>query len=213
MEIYLVRHGETESNKEKKYQGWMDSPLSAQGLVQAEKAALFLGGKKIEAVFCSDLQRALHTARVIGSSCGLVPEITPLLREINFGRWEGLTYEEIEAHWGYEVKRWFDDPFKRSAPGGETIKQVCERMVSFLDGLLASNREYRRIAAVSHGGAIRALLQHVLRLDRDNFWNLKINNASISLVRREGEKFVIAYLNRINHLEEGEIMEEYPDGF
>jgi len=86
-------------------------------------------------------------------------------------------------------------------------------MVSFLDGLLASNREYRRIAAVSHGGAIRALLQYVLRLDRDNFWNLKINNASISLVRREGGKFLVAYLNRINHLEEGEIMEEYPDGF
>ncbi len=211
MQLFLVRHGETESNKQKRYQGWMESPLSKQGLKQAEKAGLFLGGKDIDGVFCSDLKRAIHTARVIGSFCGLEPEATPLLREIHFGRWEGLTYEEIEAGWGDQIKRWFDDPFTRSAPEGETIEQVCARMLAFLEELAAKNPGCRQVAVVSHGGAIRALLQHFLDLDRDSFWDLKIDNASISLVHREGGHYRVVYHNRVDHLETGS-KEELPDG-
>jgi len=211
MQLYLVRHGETESNKQKRYQGWMESPLSEQGLKQAEKAGLFLGGKNIDSVFCSDLQRAIHTARVIGSFCGLQPEITPMLREIHFGRWEGLTYEEIEAQWGEEVRRWFDDPFTRSAPEGETVEEVGERMLAFIEKLEANRPDCREAVVVSHGGSIRALLQHVLDLDRDSFWDLKVGNASISLVRREGSDYRVVYYNRMDHLETG-TEEELPDG-
>ncbi len=212
MELYLIRHGETESNKEKRYQGWMESPLSPHGVRQAEKAGLFLGGKNIDGLFCSDLQRALHTARVIGASCGLEPAATALLREINFGRWEGLTYKEIEAKWGDEISNWLDDPFCRSAPGGETIVHVCQRMLSFLDDLALNYPHCRSVAAVSHGGSIRAILQHVLKLDRDSFWDLKIDNASISLICKEGARYKVAYHNRTDHLEAGEVREEYPDG-
>jgi len=201
MELYLVRHGETESNKEKRYQGWMESPLSELGLKQAEKAGLFLGGKNIEGVFCSDLQRAFHTARVIGACCGLEPEVTALLREINFGLWEGLTYDEIESSWGEKIRRWFDDPFTRSAPEGETVEEVSKRMLAFLKELEAHKPACRRAVVVSHGGSIRALLQHVLGLDRESFWNLKIENASISLIRREGISYQVVYYNRVDHLE------------
>ncbi len=211
MELYLVRHGETLSNQQKRYQGWMDSPLSPRGIRQAEKAGLFLGGKNIEGVFCSDLKRAFHTARVIGSCCGLEPEVTPLLREIHFGRWEGLTYEEIEVRWGQEIRRWFDDPFNRSAPGGETIEQVAGRMLAFVDELASKKPDCRQAAVISHGGAIRTLLQHFLNLDRDSFWDLKIENASISLVRREGKRYRVVYYNRVDHLKT-QTEEELPDG-
>ncbi len=211
MQLYLVRHGETESNKQKRYQGWMESPLSEQGLKQAEKVGLFLGGKSIDGVFCSDLQRAIHTARVIGSFCGLEPKVTPLLREIHFGRWEGLTYEEIEAQWGEEIRRWFDDPFTRSAPEGETIEEVSERMLTFLEKLEESCPDCREAVVVSHGGSIRALLQNVLDLDRASFWDLKIDNASISLVRRENGNYRVVYHNRVDHLET-ETGEELPNG-
>lgn len=211
MELYLVRHGETESNKQKRYQGWMESPLSERGLKQAERVGLFLGLKNIEVLYCSDLKRALHTARVIGACCGLKPEVTPLLREIYFGRWEGLTYNEIEAAWGEEIRRWFDDPFTRAAPDGETMEQVCNRMLAFLDQLFLNNPDCRQAAVVSHGGSIRALLQHILKLDRESFWDLKIDNASISLVRREENCLRVVYYNRIDHLET-EAEEELPDG-
>ncbi len=85
MELYLVRHGETESNKEKRYKGWTESPLSPKGISQAEKAGFFLGGKNIDGLYCSDLQRTLNTARIIGSCCGINPVASQLLREIHFG--------------------------------------------------------------------------------------------------------------------------------
>jgi len=204
MELYLVRHGETESNKERRYQGWTESPLSKKGARQAEKAGFFLGGEKIAGLYCSDLKRAVNTARVIGAGSGLKPVITPLLREINFGQWEGLTFDEIEATWGEEINRWLDDPFHKSAPGGETLGEVCARMRSFLEQLEKNVPIGQRIAAVSHGGSIRALLYHVLNLDRESFWNLKIENASVSLIRKEGGRFKVVYYNRVHHLQAGE---------
>lgn len=201
LELYLVRHGETVANREKRFQGWTESPLSEQGLWQAEKAGLFLGKMKIDSVYSSDLQRAVHTAEAIGQKCGLEPRSSFLLREINFGRWEGLTYDEIEAGWGEEIKSWFDDPFTRSAPGGENIEQVGQRMLSFLHGLENEQPAQQRLVVVSHGGSIRALLQAVMKLDREKFWNLQVDNASISLLCREHEQFRIVYNNYVEHLE------------
>ncbi len=203
MELYLVRHGETESNKAKRYQGWTESPLSQEGIRQAERAGLFLGSQNIAGLYCSDLQRAFHTARVIGALSGFRPEVTDLLREINFGQWEGLTYDQIEEGWGNEIRLWLDDPFNRSAPEGETLGEVCKRMKVFLDQLTEQTKEGQRIAAVSHGGSIRALLYHVLNLDSSKFWNIKIDNASISLIRKEGEQLKVVYCNRTDHLYAG----------
>lgn len=200
MDLYLVRHGETESNRERRYQGWTESPLSQEGILQAEKAAHFLGRQNLSGLYCSDLNRAFHTARVIGNSSGLKPEVTPLLREINFGRWEGMTFDEIEQQWGNEIRDWLDDPFNRSAPDGETLDQVCARMKSFLDHLEAQAINGESIAAVSHGGSIRALLFYVLGMDKAGFWDLKVANASISLIRRENGRFKVAYYNRTDHL-------------
>lgn len=203
MDLYLIRHGETESNREKRYQGWTESPLSAKGLRQAENAAFYLAGRQIESLFCSDLHRAFHTARVIGTSCALKPVVTPLLREIHFGQWEGLTYEEIEAAWGNKISLWLDDPFHKAAPGGETLEEVYARMQTFIEQVSAENSDCNRIAAVSHGGSIRALLFKILNLDRKSFWDIKIDNASVSLIRREEGKFKVIYYNRVHHLDAG----------
>ncbi len=201
MDLYLIRHGETESNKQKRYQGWTESPLSAQGVLQAEKVGFFMAAQKIEGLYSSDLKRAVHTARVIGASSGLKPVVTPLLREIHFGEWEGQTFDEIEKTWGSEITAWLDDPFHVAAPGGETLGQVCVRMQSFLDQLAEQVPEGKRIAAVTHGGSIRALLYQVLNLDHSSFWDIKIDNASVSLLRKEGDSFKVVYYNRFDHLE------------
>lgn len=201
MDLYLVRHGETQSNKERRYQGWSESPLSRDGIRQAEKTAHFLGRQNLRGLYCSDLKRAFHTARVIGAGSGLKPEITPLLREIHFGSWEGLTFDEIEQQWGNEIRNWLDDPFNRSAPGGETLDQVCARMQNFLDQLDRQGSVAQSIAAVSHGGSIRALLFNVLGMDTAGFWDLKVANASISLIRKENNRFKVVYYNRTDHLD------------
>jgi len=214
MEVYLVRHGETESNKEKRFQGWSESPLSDKGLRQAEKAGFFLGTKGIDAVYSSDLKRAVHTARIIGANCGVEPVDTPLLREINFGQWEGLTYNEIEAEWGNIIREWFDDPFCRSAPDGETLEDVRERVDSFTGKLAgyAENSGNQRVVLVSHGGTIRVFLYYALGLTREQFWNLKVENASLSLVHLEQGSVKVVYYNRVDHLEAGSKKEELTDG-
>lgn len=171
-----------------------------------------MGSQKIESLYSSDLQRAQNTARVIGALSGLKPEVNSLLREINFGQWEGLTYEEIEDGWGSEIRLWLDDPFNKSAPNGETLGEVSERMRNFLEHLTEQSRDEKRIAAVSHGGSIRALLYHVLNLDTSSFWDIKIDNASISLIRKEGDKFKVVYYNRTDYLEMEKIGKETVDG-
>ncbi len=213
MDLYLIRHGETESNKQKRYQGWTESPLSALGIRQAEKAGFFLATQKIESLYSSDLKRALHTARVIGVSSGIEPVATPLLREIHFGEWEGQTFNEIEKTWGNQISAWLDDPFHVAAPGGETLGQVCARMQSFLEQLAGLGSEGKRIAAVTHGGSIRALLYQVLNLDHSSFWDIKIDNASVSLLRKEGESFKVVYYNRVHHLETEPGVEQLGDDY
>lgn len=211
-DLYFIRHGETESNRERRYQGWTESPLSETGIRQAEKASFFLAGASLDGLFCSDLQRAAATARVIGAGCGLAPVTNPLLREIHFGRWEGLTYDEIEAKWGEEISLWHDDPYNRSTPGGETLAAVSSRMLSFAHSLVEQYPACRRVAAVSHGGSIRALLYRILGLDRNNFWDIRIDNASVTLVRLEGQSLKVVYYNRTDHLQAGEKKGVFEDG-
>lgn len=212
MELYLVRHGETESNKERRYQGWTESPLSKKGARQAEKVGFFLAGQGLEGLYCSDLKRAVNTARVIGAGSGLKPVVNPLLREIHFGQWEGLTFDQIEGTWGEEINLWLDNPFHKSTPGGEALAEVCGRMQSFLEELEEKIPHGQRIAAVSHGGSIRALLYQLLDLDKSSFWDIKIGNASVSLIRKEGDRYKVVYYNRIDYLEAGEMGEELIDG-
>ncbi len=211
MEVYLVRHGETESNKERRYLGWTESPLSPLGLRQAEEVGHYLASHGIDELYCSDLNRALHTARVIGAGCGVKPVITPLLREIHFGQWEGLTFDEIESKWGSEISRWLDDPFHKAAPGGESLQEVCGRMSEFLATVSEAAPDGRRIAAVSHGGSIRALLFNILKLTRAAFWDIKIDNASITLIRRAENSFNVDYYNRTHHLEYDNLKGIKPD--
>lgn len=213
MELYLVRHGETESNTEKRYRGWTESPLTPEGIRQAEEVGYFLAGQNIKRLFCSDLKRAEKTARVIGAGSGLEPVVTPLLREINFGHWEGFTYDELEMKFGDAIRLWFDDPFKRAAPGGETLTDVYMRMEKFLVQLINETSDGERIAAVSHGGSIRALLFKILNPGKNNFWDIKIDNASVSLIHREGSKFKVVYYNRSDYLLKGINIEEPGNGY
>jgi alpha-ribazole phosphatase len=203
VEIYLIRHGETESNKERRYLGWTESPLSELGLRQAEAVGHYLASQGIDELYCSDLNRALHTARVIGAGSGLKPIITPLLREIHFGQWEGLTFDEIEKEWGSAINHWLDDPFHKEAPGGESLRDVCERMKEFLTTVSEATPDGKRIVAVSHGGSIRALLYNILHLEHTAFWDIKIGNASVTLIRRAEECFKVDYYNRTHHLDGG----------
>lgn len=202
MKIYLVRHGLTITNKEKRYVGWGDAILSSHGYKQAECLGRRFASEPVAGLYCSDLSRAVETAGPIGKAHGIEPVNTQLLREINFGRWEGLTYHEMSSENQDALWQWIDDPFCSAPPGGETLEQVYARVWPFLESLLENKRDGEVHVVVSHGGVIRSLIHRVMGLGPGQLWDLSVENASVSLMQRSEKGLEIAYVNDCSHLDD-----------
>jgi broad specificity phosphatase PhoE len=146
--ILLARHGETDWNREGRWQGWADPPLNETGRAQARALAEQLQETPFDAVYSSDLRRAHETAEIVAAPHG-VPVVTdPGLREIDVGTWSGLTQTEIELR--------FPDGER---PDGETREQHLERVLEAAERIARANPE-GRILLVTHGGTMRALRGH-----------------------------------------------------
>lgn len=198
LHLMLVRHGESEWNVQRRYQGQSDIPLSALGKIQAGLVAERLAGEKIDAIYASDLGRAWETARAIAEKCGLQVNSEPRLRELKFGVLEGLTFEEAQLQYPEMIAAWLDD-FNRPPDGAETIDMFNMRCVSFLDELKQKHNE-QVVLIVAHGGSLSEILRAVLGLSREKRWYLEMENASLSEVLI-AEKYVsLKRLNDTCHL-------------
>ncbi|HET7758671.1 MAG TPA: histidine phosphatase family protein [Gaiellaceae bacterium] len=152
--ILLARHGETDWNREGRFQGWADPPLNAAGRAQAVDLSVALMAEELETVYSSPLQRAYETAEVVAASHGLEPVTIEALREVDVGSWSGLTREEIEQRFPDQYARWLD--YGQGWDDGETYDAMAERVVrAVLE--LAAVHDGQRILAVSHGGPMRAV--------------------------------------------------------
>jgi broad specificity phosphatase PhoE len=180
LHLMLVRHGESEWNAQRRYQGQSDVPLSALGRRQAELVAERLAGQKIDAVYASDLQRAWETAGPIAEKNGLQVISEPRLRELKFGVLEGLTFEEAEAQYPEMIAAWLED-FNRPPEGAETIDVFNARCASLLEEL-KQNHDEQVVLLVAHGGSLSEILREVLGLSREKRWYLEMENTSLSEV-------------------------------
>jgi broad specificity phosphatase PhoE len=151
--ILLARHGETEWNREFRFQGWADPPLNATGRAQAVDLSVELMAEELAAVYSSPLRRAYETAEVVAASRGLEPATVDGLREVDVGSWSGLTREEIEQRFPEQYARWLD--YGQGWEDGETYEEMAERVVPAMLGLAATHSG-ERILAVTHGGPMRA---------------------------------------------------------
>ena len=151
--ILLARHGETDWNREQRFQGWADPPLNATGRAQAVDLSVALIAEELAAVYSSPLRRAYETAEVVAATRGLEPVTVDALREVDVGSWSGLTRDEIEHRFPEQYASWLD--YRQGWEDGETYEQMAERVVpALLD--LAATHEGQRILAVTHGGPMRA---------------------------------------------------------
>jgi broad specificity phosphatase PhoE len=149
--ILLVRHGETDWNLERRVQGHSDRPLNATGLAQAAALVEELADERIDAVYASDLVRALETARGVAAARGLPVEALPELREKDFGSWEGLTDTEIRDRFPQAlIGPWGD---------AETSEELAARVLAALRRIAAAHPG-GRVLVVTHGGPVRAVLRH-----------------------------------------------------
>jgi broad specificity phosphatase PhoE len=157
-ELLLVRHGETDWNRERRFQGHADTPLNEKGREQAHALAAELAGEQIDAVYTSDLSRARETAEIVAARLGA--DVVPLreLREIDVGDWEGLTWPEIEERFPEGAEAWHVNGAGWEA--GETYEQLGERIVPALLRI-AERHPSERILVVGHGGTIRATRAYI----------------------------------------------------
>ncbi|MBP2018428.1 broad specificity phosphatase PhoE [Symbiobacterium terraclitae] len=176
--LYLVRHGETAANAEGRYIGWGEHPLSRAGEAQARLAARYLSRCPVTCIRTSDLQRCLQTAGRIGEATGLTPVPDPRLRELDFGRFSGLTHHEIARRWPGELAAWMADPERASPPGGESVSSLRRRALAALP---------RRDGAVvvTHGGVIRTLLAH---LTGTGLWDWQVPPGGVVTVQWDGAR-------------------------
>jgi probable phosphoglycerate mutase len=165
--IYLIRHGQTEFNREGRYQGHCDSPLTALGRDQAGRVGVLLAEliDDVSCFSCSPLGRAVQTARIVQAAVGLPdPTLDARLAEISLGSWDGLTDEEIataspDVHIASRYEMFF------SSPDGEGYAAIAARLQSWLDETLADGRPH---LAVSHGVAGQVLRGLYLGLERES---------------------------------------------
>jgi broad specificity phosphatase PhoE len=155
MEILLARHGETDWNRESRFQGHADPPLNKLGREQAAELAATLAGEELAAVYSSPLRRALETAQVVAQAHRLTAVPIEGLREVDVGSWQALTRDEVERRFPQQFRRWLD--YGRGWDDGETYEQMGERVLAALEEL-AARHDGERIVAVTHGGPIRAAL-------------------------------------------------------
>lgn len=201
--LFLIRHGETTWNHENRFQGQQDVPLSDDGRRQAALLALRFRCQfrelRFDALWSSDLTRARETAAPVAEALGLPLREHSGLREINFGRWEGLTFAQIEKVFPENVACYREDPVRTSPPEGESFLAVQARAVSALEEILAG--EGRRLILVAHGGTLKAILCHLLGWDLAARNRLALDNASLTVVNYRGGKARLNKLNDTAHLE------------
>ncbi len=159
--LYLIRHGQTDWNVQRKMQGHTNIPLNETGRDQACSIQSFFLNHPVEKVFSSDLDRAFQTAAIATSSKSIIP--LEGLREVNLGSIEGNTEAEIVARHGMEAwQRWtsLDSQANYAFPGGETHQQSLKRIIDSLQHLFLSH-EFEKAAACTHGLLIRRLAHHL----------------------------------------------------
>ena len=162
--ILLARHGATTLSVEDRFAGSSDVPLSESGVGQAQRLGLRLRDEPIAAVYCSDMVRAIHTARAIAGPHGLEPILRPALREMDHGRWEGLVHRDVETRFADEYRRWDANPLLSPPPGGESGLSVLARAMPELARIVADHPG-QTVAVVSHKATNRLLLCAILGID------------------------------------------------
>ena len=151
--ILLARHGETDWNREHRFQGHADPPLNETGRAQARELAERLSGEGVRHIYASPLARARETAEIVGERLGVPVAVVPALMEVDVGSWSGLTRSEVQERFPEGYRRWL--ALGHGWDDGESYEELAQRAVPALAELGARHRG-ERILVVTHGGPIRA---------------------------------------------------------
>jgi broad specificity phosphatase PhoE len=181
--LLLARHGQTVWNADRRFQGGSDVALSELGRAQAAALGRALASYRVAATYVSPLARARETAAI--ALAGAAVPIVPLeeLRELSLGEWEGCTVGEIRGRAGDPYRAWLRAPLDCPPPGGEPLDAVCERVRAAVDRIAAAHPDGEDVLVIAHGGVISVYACHLLGCSFNALWRLRVDNASLTVVR------------------------------
>lgn len=198
--VLLVRHGQTDWNAQTRLQGHTDIPLNALGRAQAGRLRTALQGEALDAVYSSDLQRALDTARAIADATGAPLGTDTGLRERGFGCFEGRTLAEIEAEWPEGARRWRGRDPSFGPEGGEVLAAFYARSVAAALRL-AQRHPGGSIALVAHGGVLDSLYRAATHQALETPRSWRMGNASLNRLLCTGDGFTLVGWDDDAHLQ------------
>ncbi len=201
-ELFLVRHGQTDSNVARLFDGATDTPLNQLGIRQAQLVARRVAElADLGSLYSSPLQRALLTARAISRSIGLEPVIEAGLREMNFGAAEGHAMAAIVERWP-ELAEQMQDPDGADVrfPGGESRREFHGRVRATLD-LIATGHQGERIVVVAHGGVISSAVAQIVGDDPNDWRKYTVDNCSVTHIEIATSGPIAHMVNDVVHLE------------
>jgi len=197
--LLLIRHAATAWTAQGRFQGQTNIPLSPHGRRQATALAQRLMAETLHMLYASDLQRAWETAQTIAAPYALHVHAEPRLREMAFGRWEGLTYTEMQQQDAQSLAAWEHDQLHSPPPGGETLLQMTERIRAAYVDMLAAGQD-KTVGLVAHGGPLQLLLCLALGLPPQAYWKFAVSPASLSELCVYEQGAILTCLNDTHHL-------------
>lgn len=200
MKLYLIRHGQTAWNIDGKIQGRTDVPLNDTGLYQAGLLAEAMKDRGVSSLFSSPLKRALQTAEAVAEALSLPVIPVQELREVDFGLWEGLTWEQIDRRYHEDFVKWDGSPAENTPTGGEARADCRRRTKAAVERILTESQG--DAAVVAHGGILVFVVDYLLRNQLEKK-EIIVKNASITTVEydRDRELGTLLHLNDVSHLD------------
>jgi broad specificity phosphatase PhoE len=197
--ILLARHGETDWNRDGRWQGHTERPLNDAGQAQARALGSRLAGMGIDLLYSSDLARARQTAGAVEHATGLEAIVDRDLREVDVGQWAGCTREQARERDPAWYREWVEGAVE-GYPGGETYLELHRRSVrAFLRILEAADG--RTAVVVCHGGNVRAIVSEVVGLGADQRWRVAaVANCSLTAIERRRGRVTLVTFNDTGHL-------------
>lgn len=201
MKIYLIRHGQTQWNIERRLQGVGDSPLTEKGKLDAKLLGDRLKEIDIDIIYSSPSIRAINTSKIIRGKRNIEILLDEDLKEMNIGSWQGKVLDEIRIKCPQEYHSYWNTPHLYiGINGGENFYQVQKRAISFIENIIRE-RKYNNILVVSHGDTIKSIITYYQNKPMDMLWEPPMIEAtSLSLIEADEDKVKILFSGDLSHL-------------
>ena len=199
VKLILVRHALTVDNQKSRLSGHIDSSISEEGKEQIDKITNYLKDFDIDKIYTTTSSRTKDTVKKLSELKSIEIIEKESLKEISFGDFEGLTFDEIKDKYPKEFQDMIEKGYEYKYPNGESLIDSYNRVCSELDNII-SNNDDRTILICSHGGTIRNIITYLISNSYKYHWNFKIDNGSVTILEVQDGFTVITAMNNTSFI-------------